>query len=59
MDNETKGQLIAWEALAREAFKLLTPEQREAAKQGAMPACTRLADRAVSAAATKALQAMR
>ena len=28
MDNETKGQLIAWEAIAREAYTALTPEQR-------------------------------
>lgn len=41
MDNETKGKLIAWEALAREAFKLLTPEQRRAAKEAAAPMCLR------------------
>jgi hypothetical protein len=41
MDNETKEKLIAWEALAREAFKLLTPEQRRAAKEAAAPMCLR------------------
>ena len=37
MDDETKGKLIAWEALAREALKRLSPADRAAALDAAAP----------------------
>lgn len=59
MDKATEGQLIAWEALAREAFKMLTPEQREAAKRLALPTCLRRSDDTVAAAASKVVRDIR
>lgn len=59
MEDVVKGQLLAWEALAREAFKLLTPEQREQAKQAVIPGCSRVKPDAVAAAATAVIRSLR
>jgi len=58
MDKETEGKLIAWEAVAREALNLLTPEQRMLVVRMAGPACSRR-EPPVAAAATEVLRSIR
>lgn len=58
MNKEQEGQLIAWEAIARQALTYLTNEQKQHLRNAVAATCSRR-EPDVAAAATKVLQQVR
>lgn len=61
MSNEMqalRGELLAWQAMAKEAIKLLTPDQLAQVIRFANPGLQRIADPEARAAAAKVLAAV-
>ncbi|WP_181453852.1 hypothetical protein [Stenotrophomonas maltophilia] len=58
MNKEQEGQLIAWEAIARQALTYLSSEQKLELIRFVGPTCSRR-EPEVAAAATKVLQQVR